>query len=349
MATDKLRIVQIGTGGMGRYHLRLWKEMPGVEVIGLYDAAPAAAEQGAKICDTARVYPNLEAALGDARADAVCIATPNRFHPDMVCAALAAGRHVLCEKPLAATAAEIERMIAVRDRAGTLLMTAQHMRFDTRTATLQRLMAAGRLGDVYYAKAFWLRRRFAPSTPGFVTQAQAVRGPGADIGVHVVDLSMHLLGHPQPVAVSGVSVCKLARTPGRYNAWGRLDPALYDVEDFAAGWVRFANGAVLTVEVSWLLNMLETEAYGVHLFGERGGAQWPELKWVWEEDGIVSTGQVESYDRNVHDGHKNELLAFVEAVRAGGPSPVPAEQSLTVARILDALYASAESGREVRL
>ena len=111
--------------------------------------------------------------------------------------------------------------------------------------------------------------------------------------------------------------------------------------------MRFENGAALTLETSWMLNQLENETYGVDLFGDRGGAAWPALKWFGEQGGRCGTATIEDVDRDAYNGHLNEFKAFVEAVRAGGPSPIPAEQSLTVARILDGLYESAETGREV--
>lgn len=348
MATDPLKLVQIGTGGIGNYHLRIYKDLPEIQVVGVFDVAAEAAHRAAEKHEIATVYPTLEAALADDTAEAVMVAVPNQFHTEITCQALAAGKHVICEKPLAPTAAGVEEMIAARDRSGKLLMTGQHMRFENRTRRLKQLIDAGRLGEVYYAKAAWLRRNGVPPTPGFLSKRMAVRGPGADLGVHVVDLAVHLMGPPAAVAVSGMATDRLALQPGRYNAWGEFDPADFEVEDFACGWVRFANGSVLTVEVSWMLNLLESETYGVELFGERGGCKWPDLRWVGDDNGVINVAQIESVRQPPGDGHKNEFQAFAEAVRSGGPSPVPAEESLTVARILDGLYRSAETGREVR-
>ncbi len=349
MASQKTGLIQIGTGGIGNFHLAVYKDLPDIEVIGVYDVNQDAARKAAEKHGVETVFESLEAALDQPRADMVTVATPNRYHADITIKALEAGKHVVCEKPLAPTAAEVERMIAARDKAGKLLMTAQHMRFDSRSQALRRLIEAGRLGEVYYSRARWLRRWSVPATPGFISKQQAVRGPGADIGVHVVDLAMHLMDHPRPVSVSGMSVCKLAKQPGRYNSWGTFKPEQFEVEDFAAGWVRFANGAVLTIEVSWMLNTLEQEEYGVELYGDRGGAAWPTLRWVGGDGDVFSSATIESVNHNAHNGHQNEFRAFVDAIHSGGPSPVPAEQSLTVARILDALYESAEKQREVRL
>lgn len=347
MKADRLRVVLIGAGGIGKLHLRLWSELPTAEVVGLYDADPRRAREVAAQFNTPRVYPDLATAVAEPRADAVDICTPNQFHRAGVVAALAAGKHCLCEKPLAVTPAEIEEMIAARDRAGRILMTAQHMRFERSAQTLRRLIAAGRLGDVYYTRAWWLRRRLAPTTPGFLRKAQAGHGPGLDLGVHVLDLALHFLGHPAPVSVSGLAVRKLADGPDVANQWGDFDPRDFEVEDFAAGLVRFADGSALMLEVSWLLNMVAPERIGVWLYGTHGGVEWPELKLAHVQDGVLMDSQAMSGLGG--EGHRHELAAFAEAVLHGGPSPVPAEQSLTVARVLAALYASAERDGEVRL
>lgn len=342
-----LRVALIGTGGIGRYHLRLWHELAEVSCVGVFDLQASAAEAAARQWEIPTVFPTLADAVGDERVEAVVVATPNMFHREAVVAALRAGRHVLCEKPLAVTPVDIAAMIAARDASGKLLMTAQHMRFEHRTQALRRLLATGQVGPVYYSRAWWLRRRRAPSTPGFLKKSQAGRGPGMDLGVHVLDLALHLLDFPRPVTVSGISVRHLAEHAGQENEWGTYDPADFEVEEFAAGLVRFADGAALALEVSWLLNMLEKELWGVWLYGTAGGVQWPDLRLSRTAGNLLLDSQVAN--ELGHDGHKNEMLAFAAAIRSGGPSPVPAEQSLIVARVLEALYTSAETGREVVL
>lgn len=345
--SDRVRAVIIGTGGIGKYHLSLWNDTPNAEVLGIYDVVAQSARAAARQFNVKRVYASLADAVGDPRADAVVVCTPNMFHKEGVVAALAAGKHCLCEKPLAVDPADIRAMIAARDRSGKLLMTAQHLRFEQRSQTLKRLIDAGRLGDVYYTRAWWLRRRLAPITPGFLHKAQAGRGPGMDIGVHVLDLAMHLLDHPRPVSVTGLSACRLAHRPDVTNQWGTYKPADFEVEDFAAGLIRFEDGGALSLEVSWLLNMVEHELSGVWLHGTEGGIRWPELKLAHVQDGVLVDTQVVSDIGG--DGHKHEIRAFVDAIRHGRPSPVPAEQSLVVAEILAGLYQSAESGHEVRM
>lgn len=344
MASDTLKVALVGTGGIGKIHLEQWRQVERAEIAGVFDVSAESARQAAEEFEVEVIYESLEDAVADDTIDAVDICVPNKSHPATAIAALDAGKHVICEKPLAATSAEIEQMIAARDRAGKLLMTAQHLRFEERSAAFKKMIDAGRLGEIYYARAFWLRRRMLPTTPGFIRKEQSGGGPCLDIGVHALDLALHFMGFPKPISVTGVADCKLAKGAGVFNEWGEFDAAAFDVEDFAAGMIRFENGAALTLEVSWMLNMDEDEIYGVHLFGKNGGGRWPELKFSREHDGLLLDERISNIREN--HGHRNELREFTEAVRDGGPSPVRAEESLLVARILEALYASAAQGSE---
>jgi predicted dehydrogenase len=337
----------MGTGGIGSYHVRLWRDVHDAEVVGVYDVDPLAAKRVAEEFGVTRVYSSMEDALDGPEADAVDICTPNNAHKACVLAALGAGKHCLCEKPLAATAGEIEEMIAARDRSGKLLMTTQHLRFEPSAQALKRLVAAGRLGEIYHTRAWWLRRRLAPTSPGLLTRALAGRGPGLDIGVHMLDLALYLLEYPRVLSVSGYSTQRLAKQPGIANQWGEYRPEDFEVEDLAAGFIRVAGGGLLTLEVSWLLNMVEHEWRALWLHGTEGGARWPDLNLSHVQEGLLVDAHVSS--SLTGNGHRLAFQAFCEAIRSGGPSPVPAEQSLAVATVLEALYASAEAGREVAL
>ena len=347
MKSDVVRIVLIGTGGIGRYHAELWQKMPGAELVGVFDASPKVGAAVAEELGIPRVYATLEEALAEPAADAIDVCTPNRAHTPVVLAALDAQKHCLCEKPLAVTAGEIEEMIAARDRSGKLLMTTQHMRFEQRSVALRKLIEAGELGDVYYGRAWWLRRRRAPTSPGLLRKDQAGHGPALDLGVHMLDLALHFMGFPKPVSVSGVAARRLAQQADVANQWGAYSPEDFEVEDFAAAFVRFEGGAALSLEASWLLNMTEPETRRLWLHGTTGGAEWPEGRLNRVQHGLLLDTQI--LNDEGEDGHRNALAAFCAAIGANRPSPVPAEQSLMVARILEALYRSAESGREVTL
>ena len=169
-----------------------------------------------------------------------------------------------------------------------------------------------------------------------------------DIGVHILDLALHFMNYPEPVSVSAITPQKLAKRKDIRGWWGEWDRAKITVEDFAAGFIRFKNGAALTLECSWLANIKEPELTKITLLGTNAGAEWPELPIHGESAGSTTDTQLKFPDNKV-GGRAHEIAAFSAAVLTGKPSPMPAEQSLNVIRILDGLYRSNASGKEVKV
>jgi predicted dehydrogenase len=277
--------------------------------------------------------------------DIVDICTPNRTHAAIALAALRSGKHVLCEKPLATTAAEVRNLRDAAVKAERLIMTAQHLRFQPRARQLKALVDAGLVGDIYYTRAQWLRRRLLPPRATFIEQRLSGGGAAFDIGVHVLDLACWFQGFPEPIAVSALTSERLAHRADVSGDWGDWDHERINVEDFAAAFVRFANGAALTLEASWLAFQPEREFQRLQCFGTGGGLVWP--------DGTITgeTGKV-PWDLRVSEPaenspHHEEILEFARAVRDGLPSPIPIDQTLQVSRILEALYRSAQLRREI--
>lgn len=241
-------------------------------------------------------------------------------------------------------------MIAARDRSRKLLMTAQHFRFSGTARALKAEIDSGVLGDVYHARGWMLRRAALATRPGFLRREHAGGGACIDIGVHILDLTLWMMGHPRPTTVTGVTQERLGHLPGAFSIWGGPIPRDLDVEEFAAAFVRFANGATLILEVSWLLHhRTQGEDMQMWLYGERGGAHWPvnEILTTNYATGQHLTTLIERAD--TFEPHALECMAFADAVANGKPSPVPPEQSLDVITILDGLYRSAAAGREVTL
>jgi predicted dehydrogenase len=266
---------------------------------------------------------------------------------------LAAGKHVNSAKPLSPTPEAIRDMIAARDKSGNKLMTAQHFRFQGRSRAMKAEIEAGALGDIYHARSWMLRRNGFIPTPSFVAQKHSGGGPCIDIGVHILDLTLWLMGNPKPVAVTGVAKAPLAHLPNSFCAWSnsRINQEIFDVEEFATAFVRFENGATLILEVSWLLHHdIEGEDMQMWLYGTKGGSHWPKAE-VYESNFAT----MQHYNRTLKltrdpmEPHALECVKFAEAVATGAPSPVPAEQSLQVLTILDGIYRSQREGREVAL
>jgi predicted dehydrogenase len=196
-----------------------------------------------------------------------------------------------------------------------------------------------------------LRRSGAPTRPGFILKEHSGGGPCIDIGVHILDLTLWMMGHPKPVTVSGVTQDKLAHLPGAFSNWGGPIPKEFDVEEFAAAFVRFDNGATLVLEVSWLINHNSGpgEDMQMWLYGDKGGSHWPSNLLLRTSNETRQHFNTNLQNAEGGEPHAKECMAFAEAVAQGKPSPVPAEQSLDVIAILDGLYQSAAKGREVTL
>ncbi len=346
-----LKVGLIGLGDIALAHVPGWQASPHTELVAGSYLRPARREIWQQAQTGMKFYDHPADLIADSDLDIIDICSPNMFHTEQVVAALEAGKHVICEKPLAPTPAEIRKMIAARDRSGKLLMTAQHMRYRGASRALKAEIDKGALGEVYHARAWWLRRSDLPPRPTFIYKDRAGGGACIDIGVHVLDMALWLMGYPQPVTVSGTARIGLAHHAGAFTTYeAGLVPPDVDVEDFAAGLVRFENGATLVLEVSWLLHHQPREDVKVWLYGAEGGCQWPSAQLHfsdYEAQQLVDTQLV--WTEDPLGPHALECMDFAQAIVEGRPSPVPPEQSLVVQVILDGIYRSQVQGREVRL
>jgi predicted dehydrogenase len=346
-----LKVGMIGLGGIAHTHVPGWNSSPYTELTAGCDINPQVFPAWQQKYGLTNFCQDAEDLIADPDIDIVDICTPNMFHAPYVIAALEAGKHVICEKPLAPTPGEIRQMIAARDRSGKKLMTAQHFRFKGSSQAMKAEIETGALGEVYHARAWMLRRSGLPVRPTFIYQSLSGGGPTIDIGVHILDLTLWLMGHPKPVAVSGVARTELAHHPGAFTTlWGRgLVPQDLDVEDFAAAFVRFENGATLMLEVSWLLHHnVQGEASKIWLYGTEGGCEWPNADFMetdYERKQLINRSLQLTQD--LGEPHALECIEFARVVAEDLPSPVPAEHSLYVQTILDGIYRSQAAGKEV--
>lgn len=347
MSTPSFRVGIIGGGGIARgAHLPAWQARPGVEIVGVVDPVEASANETAALVGAAaftEVGPLLDLGL-----DAVDICTPNRTHAPLALAALAAGCHVLCEKPLATTTAEVRTMGEAADAAGKILCTMQNHRSRGETLALRAWRQAGHLGEVYHARVRAMRRALLPPRAGFINPELSGGGPCLDIGVHALDAAMWVMGFPQPVRVSGVTKVNFAHGHKIPGAWGEWDRAAFGVEDFAAGFVHFENGATLTLETSWLGHQRMKEDFSFELFGTEAGIQWPSGEFATVQAGQFVEGQLTSA-QPATKGHADQIAQFHHACVTGGGSPVPWTESIQVIAILESIYASQQAGREIEI
>jgi predicted dehydrogenase len=346
-----LKVGVIGVGGIARVHMPGWAASEHTEVVAGCDINEAILQKWGREHGIENLTTDPKDLYRNPDIDIIDICTPNNYHAPLTIAAFEAGKHVLCEKPLAATPDEIGSMIAARDKSGKMLMTAQHFRFRGDSKAMKAELDTGVLGDIYHARSWLLRRAAAPTRPGFIMKEHSSGGPCIDIGVHILDLTLWFMGNPKPAAVAGVARTELAHKEGAFSIWGGPIPSEFDVEDFAAAFVRFENGATLVLEVSWLLHHdTQGEDMQMWLYGTNAGCHWPKCE-IYETNYATS----QHYNRTLKitqdalKPHAQECVEFAQAVVDGAPSPVPAEQSLQVMTILDGIYRSQKAGGEVLL
>jgi predicted dehydrogenase len=350
--TKTLKVGVIGVGGIAKTHMPGWEASEYAEVVAGSDINSTILEQWGETHGVTTLSTDPADLFNDPDIDIIDVCAPNMYHTELVIAALDAGKHVMCEKPLAPTPGEIRKMIEARDRAGKLLMTAQHFRFAGISRAMKAEIEAGALGDIYHARSWMLRRSALIPRPTFVLKKHSGGGACIDIGVHILDLTLWLMGNPTPVAATGVTQTKLAHREGAFSIWSDLSfPPELDVEEFAAAFVRFDNEATLILEVSWLLHHdTPSEDMQMWLYGTEGGCHWPKGEFL-----STNYATHQHYNRtlqltkNVMEPHALECVEFARAVAEELPSPVPAEQSLQVITILDGIYRSQAAGREIRL
>ena len=351
--SNKLKVGVVGVGGIARTHMPGWQASDQAELAAGCDVDESILQAWGQTQGVTKLTTDPDTLFSDPQIDIIDICTPTNYHAPLAIAALEAGKHVLCEKPLAPTPELIQDIIAARDKSGKLLMTAQHHRFRGVSKALKAEIEAGALGHIYHARSWMLRRAAAPLRPGLMLKKHSGGGACIDIGVHILDLTLWFMGNPQPVAVTGVARSELAQQDGAFSIWGGEIPPTFDTEEFAAAFVRFANGATLMLEVSWLLHHdtgggnTQTEMW---LYGTEGGSHWPSCE-IYQTN--YATRQ--HYNRTLQltqdalRPHAQECVEFAQAIAEGRPSPVPPEQSLQVMAILDGVYRSQETGGEIRL
>ena len=342
----------IGCGKIAQVrHIPEYADNPDAQLTAFYDLNAARAQELAERYG-GKAYDSVEALLADPNVDAVSVCSANASHAQIAVAALEAGKHVLCEKPMAMNAAQAEEMKAAAERAGKLLMIGFVRRYGNDMRILKEFIDSNALGDIYYAKATYLRRN---GNPGgwFCDKARSGGGPLIDLGVHVIDFVRYAMGNPKPVSVYAVTAEKLGnranlKTEPPYLASDHVKGEKCDVEDLACGMIRFDNGAVLNVETSFSLNIEKNEGK-IELFGDKGGACInPELKLFTEQNGYMTNVSLEAKTAlDFDDLFENEVSHFVSCALFGTECRSPAEDGVQLMRILESAYASAACGHEV--
>ncbi len=353
----KLKVGIVGCGGIANQ-----KHLPSIAKTGLADITAFCdtviekAEKSAKEFGTpdAKVFPDYRDLLS-LELDAVYVCTPNRSHSEITVAALDAKKHVMCEKPMAINYAEAMKMTEAAKRNNRLLTVGYQNRYRSDSRFLKSECEEGVLGEIYYAKAKAIRRRAVPTWGVFLNETEQGGGPLIDIGTHALDLTLWMMDNYAPKTVTGVTFHKLNGEREPANAFGAWNPDEFTVEDSAFGFITMENGAVIQLETSWALNSLEVGEARTLLCGTKAGADMNDGLTIngvrhnrqYEFKPSFGRKGVDFYDGAETDPQTREQLTFLGAVMGKNELVVLPEQAMTVTRILDAVYESAKSGKQV--
>ncbi|MFP4104986.1 MAG: Gfo/Idh/MocA family protein [Phycisphaerae bacterium] len=357
MAKKKLKVGIIGTGGISGVHHSGYEKCDLSELVAICDIKPEVLkEKGDKwdIPEERRFLDHKDLLKLD-EIDAVSVCTPNKSHCEITVNALKAGKHVLCEKPMAMNPAEAKKMNDAAEKAGKKLQIGLMHRYRPDAEFVKELVDTGELGDIYYAQCKAVRRRGVPSWGVFGQLEEQGGGGTIDIGVHQIDLTWWLMGCPQPVSVSGATYQSIGNTPGHWGQFGKWDHTTYTVEDFAAGFVRYENGATMSIECSFCVN-LDQDREGQHIVGTKGGAGLSPLSVQMEKGGhLMDCTPHHFVQTDLHGqpikmrNHEKEVADFCRAVVEDDSVLVPGTQAIVTQKIIDGIFRSAKAGKEVKI
>ncbi len=353
---DKVRVGVIGCGA-GLFHLEGYAEEPRAEVVALAGLDTDRCEMLAGRFNVPNIYREYQELLARDDIDAVSIAVPNILHMPVVKAAFEAGKHVLIEKPLARNAAEGVAMVEAAREHNKVLGVSFQRRTRHDVQLMKNAYEAGQFGNVYYAKAWWMRRSGIPGMGSWFTSKEAAGGgPLIDLGVHVLDMLMYVLGNPEVHSVTGTTYSEIGPSgrggwPGQKRQKMSADQK-YEVEDLASAFIRLKNGGTVLLEASWASFTEMVDDFGIQIYGSEGGARIFAKQYALTDTlevyGEMGDATVDSKPRLVaREGHAEVIHNFVDSILHGTPMEPNGMEGLANIRLIDAIYKSAELGRDV--
>ncbi len=352
----KLKVGIIGTGWIAESHIQSYKIQPDVEIVAAADLIPGKAEKFMEKFGVTgvRFYPSHKEMIDNEELDAVSICTYNTQHAEPTIYALKKGIPVLLEKPFTVTLEEAEEVCKVEKESGTFVSVGFQPRFDANMQMIKKIVDSGVLGKIYYIQTGGGRRR---GIPGSTFIEKATRGIGAlgDIGCYSLDMVLNAIGYPKPLTVSGYVSDFFGKDP-KYNG---EDAARFSVDDFAAAFIRLEGDIILDFRIAWAMHV-NTPGDTI-IFGTEGALRIPSTDcWNGSVGGPMTlyhdvcgarTETVIPILQNVGKGglFDKKIRSFLDAVKTGGPAPVPTSQILYNQAIIDGINKSAACGREVEI
>ncbi len=351
-----IRVGIVGVG-VGRLHLKGYQVLSNdVEVVALCDANVSRLNEIADAYDVPLRYSDFEKLFASSEIEAVSICLPNYLHAPVSIAALEAGLHVLCEKPLAESVISGQKIAEAVAKAPGKFMICFNRRYRLDVQWMKQILAQGLLGQIYQVKAGWVRETGIPAWAGwFLDKTMSGGGPLIDLGVHMLDAALWLLDYPQPLTVSGSVQAHFG--PRNVKTWlAPATPFPYTVEDSALAFIRLAEGVALNLETSWASHTKPgLDDFFITLMGTEGSIELYVPNYATENTLTLYTevGGTPVVTRPVvklsKSDHEYAVAEFIKCINEDTPPTASVEQGLTVMRIIEAVYQSAELGHEVTL
>ena len=357
----KFRVGIIGTGGIAHPHLENYLKMPDVEIVCGADLVPGKAKaffEEFKL-DGVRCYTDYKKMIDNENLDAVSICTYNCTHKECTIYALEHGVNVLLEKPFTVTLEEAVEICKVEKATGKILSIGFQPRFDPDMQMIKKIVESGELGKIYYIQTGGGRRRGIPcsnSKTTFIEKDTAGIGALGDIGCYSLDMVLNALGYPKPLTVTGYVSDYFGKDP---ETIGEYCASKFGVDDFGAGFIRLEGGIILDFRISWAIN-IDTPGDTL-ILGTKGGLRIPStncwngtvggpMKIYKQTAGNSTETVIPLAPRNPdHNNFYCKVRSFLDAIKTGGPAPVPSSQIIINQAIIDGIKKSSDIGEEIKI
>jgi predicted dehydrogenase len=360
-----LRAGVIGAG-IGKFHIEGYQKHSKARIVALADVNKDALGAVGSSFNIEELYTDYKEMLADGDIDCVSVCVPNFLHAPVVIDCLNAGKHVLCEKPMALNAEEGATMMAAAEAAGKKLMIQFNNRFRPEAKLLKEYVTDGELGDIYFARCGWIRRNGIPGWGGWFTRQElSGGGPLIDLGVHMLDLTMWLMGNPEPTCVLASTFSEFGPFMGGLGPWGTpiepMDGGEFNVEDMAVAMIKFEGGKTISLEASWASRCKREWVYSTLMGTEAGASLERFFGFDGVDDSSIDTLELFTQEHGVSVnrdlvvepdpamGRHNAVMHFVDCLVDGVEMISPASDGLRIMKILDAAYESAETGKAVNI
>lgn len=343
-------VAVIGAGAIGLDHIRSFRQHPAARVIALAEVSPERGREAAESFGIDTLVTDYRELLQRSDVEVVSIALPNFLHALVGIEALRAGKHVMIDKPMATNARDAAKLVATAKQHRRRLMVGQNMRFSPEVQTAKHLINQGKLGEVYHAKTCWSRRSGIPRIGSWFTQQQfAGGGCTYDIGVHALDRALFLMGEFDAASVSGQTFSKLGPLGKGDGNWGKGEidkDAKFDVDDLAVALIKLRSGRTVLLEASWAAHLPAREFFTSQVFGTEAGVMLNPLRLIRPSRTGYVTEEIVPSTPLVNE---NRMVHFIDVLLGQAEPYVKPTESLAVQKILDGIYRSAATGREVRI